>query len=194
MLHKLYYDERLSMWDIAKVLSVTPATVVYWMKKHGLRRRSRSECAYVKQNPEGDPFRIKSKLNKKDKELLLSGLMLYWAEGSRKSRHAIQIANLDYRLLLLFTKFLRRICGLRKDKFRLLVRVYRKFNREKARDYWSRILKIPRSLISVYIHSDKRSKPHRQWSKYGIARIEVRNIKLKQYIDEELERYLSKWV
>lgn len=182
------------MWDIAKNLSVTPATVIYWMNKHNLKRRSRSDCAYIKQNPNGDPFRIKNKLTARDKELLLSGLMLYWAEGSRRNKHIIQMANLDYRLLLLFTEFLKRICGLKKHKLCLSVQLYRRFDKGRVKNYWSRKLGVPKRYILVHMHSDKRSKPSEQWSKYGIARIEVRNMKLKQWIDETLEKYLEKWV
>lgn len=179
------------MWDIAKVLSTTPATVIYWMKKYCFKRRSSSECAYVKQNPNGDPFKIKNKLTRKDKELLILGLMLYWAEGSRRNKHIIQMANLDYRLISLFIKFLKRICGIREEKVCLNIQLYRRFDKEKTRNYWSRILGVPKRYIAVNIHSDTRSKPDKQWSKYGIARIEVRNVKLKQWIDNTLDSYLA---
>jgi hypothetical protein len=192
LLRKLYYDKKLSMWDTAKVISVTPATVAYWMKKHNFIRRSISESAYVKQNPDGDPFKIRDKLTHKDKELLLCGLMLYWAEGSRRNKHTIQIANLDYRLILLFIKFLKRICGVEDRKICLNIQLYREFDRDKTKNYWSRVLSVPKRFISVHIHSDTRSKPNNQWSKYGIARIEIRNVKLKQWIDEALEYYLTK--
>ncbi len=193
-LQKLYYGRKLSMWDVAKTISVTPKTVEYWMDKHNLRRRSGSESAYVKQNPNGDPFKIKNKLTKKDRELLLAGLMLYWAEGSRKNKHVIQMANLDYRLILLFIKFLKRICGVKEEKTCLNIQLYRRFDKQNTKNYWSRILKVPKRFISVNIHSDTRSKPNSQWSKYGIARIEVRNVKLKRWIDAALENYLAKWV
>lgn len=182
------------MWDMARNISVTPATVVYWMKKHGLRRRTSSECAYAKQNPNGDPFKIKNRLSKSDKELLLCGLMLYWAEGSRKNKHTIQMANLDYKLILLFIKFLRRICGVKEEKICLNIQLYRRFDKEKTRNYWSGTLGVPKRFIAVNIHSDNRSKPNKQWSEYGIARIEVRNVKLKQWIDGALKNYLNKWV
>jgi len=136
LLREYYYSRKLSMFDVAKVFAVTPATVIYWMKKYNLGRRSSSESAYVKQNPDGDPFKIKDKLTDKDRELLLSGLMLYWAA----------------------------------------------------------MLGIPRQFISVNIHPDKRSKVSEQWSKYGIARIEVRNVKLKQWIDNSLKGYLTQWI
>ncbi len=194
ILQELYYSKKLSMWDIAKILSTTPATVIYWMKKYGLKRRSGSECAYVKQNPNGDPFKIKNKLTKKDKELLLLGLMLYWTEGSRKNKHSIQMANLDFRLILLFTRFLKNICGLRKEKLCLAVQLYKSYNKKQARDYWSRRLSIPKQFVSVYTHTDNRSKPNEQWSNRGIARLEIRNMKLKQWIDQELEKRIGQWI
>jgi len=181
------------MWDIADKVSVTPATVLCWMKKYNFKRRSSSESAYAKHNPNGDPFKIKNRLTMKDKELLLSGLILYWAEGSRKNKHTIQIANLDHRLILLFTKFLRNICGLRQDKLCLAIQLYRDYDKEQARNYWSRKLDIPKRFVSAHVHTDNRSKPNEQWSKNGIARLEIRNMKLKQWIDLELEKYIEQW-
>ncbi len=72
------------MQDIAYKLGVTFPTVGYWMKKHNLPRRSNSESTYYKLNPNGDPFDIKDRLNKKERDLLLSGLMLYWPKAIRQ--------------------------------------------------------------------------------------------------------------
>jgi len=182
------------MPDMAKTLDVTPAAVLYWMKKHSLCRRSKSESAYVKQNPDGDPFAIKQQLSSKEKELLLVGLMLYWAEGSRRNKHVIQLANLDARMIEVFIKFLRIICGLKENKLCLTIQLYRDFDKGKTRKYWSKRLGVPGEFIAVNIHSDARSRPTEQWSRYGIARIEVRNTKLKQWVDLTLERYLKTWI
>ncbi len=181
------------MLDIAKQLMVSHAKVYYWFRKYRIGRRSNSESAYVKQNPKGDPFRIKNKLNNKEKELLISGLMLYCAEGHRTNRHSVQLANLDYRILKIFAHFLRKICGIDKGKMGLYVQLYRKFNQNEAKDYWSKILKIPKPQIFVYPHTDKRSKENEQRSKFGIARIQVHNYKLKKWIDQESAYYLDKF-
>jgi len=194
LLNELYYSKKLSMVDVAGSLLVTPATVKYWMQKYDFNRRSSSESAYVKQNPNGDPFKIKDKLTQKDRELLLCGLMLYWAEGSRKNQHVVQLANLDIRMVKFFMEFLRNICGVIEDKLCITVQLYRKFDKETTKSYWSRALGIPDRNIFVTIHSDGRSKPNQQWSRFGIARIEVRNVKLKRWIDGALEKYLNKVV
>lgn len=93
--------------------------------------------------------------------------MLYWAEGSRRNKHVIQLC--------------------------LTIQLFKAFDKEKTRRYWSGELGISEEFISVNIHSDQRSKPSHQWSSYGIVRIEVRNVKLKKWLDESLEKYLVKW-
>ncbi|MFH1698135.1 MAG: hypothetical protein ABH882_03715 [Candidatus Omnitrophota bacterium] len=192
ILQRFYYNKKLSMMDSAKLLNVTPATVAYWMKQYCLKRRSISESAYVKQNPKGDPFCIKDKFTSEDKELFVACLMLYWAEGSRRNKHVIQLANLDHRMLTLFIEFLKKICGVKENKICLTIQLYKNFDKKAVKTYWSKTLKVPAQFIAVNIHSDNRSKPDLQWSKYGIARIEVRNVKLKRWIDVELEKYLHK--
>lgn len=93
------------MMDIANRLDITHATVNYWMKKHRLPRRSWSESTYLKLNSNGDPFKIKNKLNKKEKELLITGLVLFWTEGSKAFKGSIQLANLGHRMLQLFAGY-----------------------------------------------------------------------------------------
>ena len=181
------------MMDIAKQLGVTHAKVYYWFKKYKLKRRSWSESSYVKQNPYGDPFRIKKKLNNKERTLLISGLILYCGEGNRNNKHSIQLANLDHRILKLFTEFLRKICGVRENKISLYVQLYRKFNKNDARDYWSKVLMISKPQIYIYTHTDKRSRIEEQRSKFGIARIQVHNYKLKNWLDRELDYHLDKF-
>ena len=105
----------------------------------------------------------------------------------------IQMANLDTRLLKVFIKFLKGICGVKENKICLTVQLYRDFDREQTRKYWSRQLGIPVRHIAINIHSDGRSKPEKLWSKFGIARIEVRNVKLKRWLDEMLETQIRKW-
>lgn len=103
----------------------------------------------------------------------------------------VQLANLDSRLLLLFVNFLKKICNVSEKKICLTVQLYKKFNKDRVKDYWSKTLKIPKELIKVNLHTDNRSKPGEQWSKFGIARIEVRNVKLKQWVDNALEVQLN---
>ena len=192
-LNHLYNDKKLSMMEVARKLGVTHATIYYWLKKYEIQRRSWQDSSYVKQNPNGDPFKIKSRLNNNEKGLLMCALMLYCGEGNRKNRHSTQIANLDHRILRVFIGFLRKICGVNKNKIGLYVQLYSKFNREEASKYWSRTLLIPKARIDIYPHTDIRSKLDEQRSKFGIARIQVNNYKLKNWIEKRSDYYLEKF-
>jgi len=191
VLSRLYYQDKLSMQDIANELGVSFPTVEYWMRKYNLPRRSRSDSAYYKLNPTGDPFSIKKRLNRKEKSLLLAGLMLHWAEGNKSMKGSMQLANLDHRMLQLFIKFLRETCRVHEERLRLYVRVYKKFSREKARRYWSRKLKMSPNRIFVYPHTDERSKVHKQWSQYGIATLQFHNLKLRNWLDSAIEEHIE---
>jgi len=179
------------MQDTANRLGITFPTVVYWMEKYSFSRRSNSDSAYYKANPKGDPFDIKRKLNKREKELMLSGLMLYWAEGNKSVRGSMQLANLDHRMLKVFLKFLRKICRVNEGKLRLYVRVYKKFSKEKAKKYWIKELKMSPEKIHIYRHTNQRSKTDKQWSQYGIATLQCHNLKLSDWIDSAIEDHLK---
>lgn len=179
------------MAEIAAQLGITHATVLYWLKRHGIPRRSWSESAYVKINRDGDPFQIRETLTPRQQALLDAGLMLYWAEGS-KTPGTIRIANLDHRMLQMFAMFLREVCRIKEERLRVYVRLYEGFDRTAAQRYWGELLHLPPSQVLVYPHLDQRSKPDRQWSRYGIATLEFHSTKLRQWLDEAMEAFISR--
>jgi len=181
------------MMEIAERLRVTHATIYYWLKKYKIKRRSWRDSSYIKQNPNGDPFAIKKRLNEKEKGLLMCGLMLYCGEGNRSNRHSTQLANLDHRILKVFIGFLRKICRINKNKVSLYVQLYKGFNKNRALEYWSKTLLIPKLQIGIYSHTDKRSKLKEQRSKFGIARIQFNNYKLKNWVERQSDYYLDKF-
>jgi transposase-like protein len=74
---ELYFNKKLSMAEIAKVLRVSSSKVSYWMDKHKLKRRSISEAIYVKLNPGGNPFKPRKITTSKQFFLAGLGLGLY---------------------------------------------------------------------------------------------------------------------
>ncbi len=190
-LWELYCSRKLSMAEVAKKLGITHATVLYWLKKHGISRRPRSESSYVKQNPNGNPFTIPSRLTSKQQELLKAALLLYWAEGS-KTNGVVRIVNLDARMVQLFIKFLREVCHADEKRLSVYVRVHSQFNLGIAKRYWSHGLRLPTSRVFVYPHTDHRSKASAQWSRYGLATLEFHNTKFKQWLHQSIEQYINR--
>ncbi len=179
------------MTEVANELDVTQATIFYWLKKFDIPRRSWRDSSYIKQNPQGDPFSIPKRFSFKEKELLIAGLLLYWAEGS-KGKGAIRITNLDHRMLKVFLNFLREVCRVDDNRLFLYVRVYKEFSLDEARKYWHNFLNIPSQKIFIYPHTDTRSKKNKQWSQYGIATLEFHNTKLKEWLDASIEKLIQK--
>ena len=78
VLEKLYLRKKHSMQEIAEVLKCSLHKVSYWMDQYNIERRSISEANYVKYNPNGDPFKIRTPKTMKEAQLFGMGLGLYW--------------------------------------------------------------------------------------------------------------------
>ncbi len=178
------------MMEIAQELHTSHATVLYWLKKYEIPRRSWSESAYAKQNRDGDPFAIPKALTTTQRELLAAALLLYWAEGDKTNKAGTKIGNLDGRMLQVFIRFLREVCCADESRLSVYVRVHRRFPLSKARRYWSRALELPPHRVKIYRHIDKRSKAHKQWSPYGLAILEFHSTKFKDWFDRTIEEYV----
>ena len=191
ILRKMYCEEKRSAVEIAAALNTTTPRIIYWLRKYEIPTRSHSDRIYLKLNPMGDPFSPKANLSEQESKLLLLGLALYWAEGSKKSPFAVRLANLDPRMLQLFMRFLREIVCVEESRLRVDVRVFKDFDLRIARRYWSRKLLLSPKRVFVYPHTDTRSRVNKQWSKYGIATVSASSTKLKIWVDEKLENFVA---
>jgi len=72
------YESGKSVLEVAQTLNYSPAKVRYWMNKYSIKMRGHSEAAYLKQNPNGDPFNIKVDLSPNEKILYGLGIGIYW--------------------------------------------------------------------------------------------------------------------
>ena len=179
------------MMEIAGEVKTTHATVLYWLKKYEIPRRSWSQSAYVKQNRNGDPFTIPIALTTAQRELLAAALLLYWAEGDKTNKSGTKIGNLDGRMLQVFIKFLREVCSADERRLSVYVRVHKRFSLSKARRYWSRLLELPPHRVKLYRHIDQRSKPHEQWSPHGLAILEFHSTQFKSWFDHAIGEYVG---
>ncbi|MCL5004774.1 MAG: hypothetical protein M1170_02420 [Patescibacteria group bacterium] len=91
-------------------------------------------------------------LNKKEK--LLIAACLYWGEGTKKE---LSLTNTDPDLIRVFIESLKEL-GIAKDKLRITIRIYEDINREKAIEYWAKIIKVPKSqILNVNILKGKKT-------------------------------------
>ncbi len=81
-----------------------------------------------------------------DREILIAGLSLYWAEGSKKTR-VTQFCNSDPKLIVFMIHWLQKCFRVQKDQLAVKVGVnfIHKEREEDIKEYWSKVTGIPLS-------------------------------------------------
>lgn len=175
-LRKMYFNKRMTLDEIGKVYNISHTTLARKMDAYGLKRRNRSEAAYVFYN-ETECFRINRHSNKLLKNI---GPILYWCEGTNynnkgKRNGTLAFTNTNIDMLKIWIKFLRNICNLNEEKIRVRVYVHKNQNGQRLKRYWSKTLEIPiRNFENVSFTNKDSTKPEYK----GTIKIKVHNIKL----------------
>jgi hypothetical protein len=192
---KALYSKGLSLTETAKVLSCSPNKVVYWMKKYSIKRRSHSEAAYIKQNPNGDPFRIKKNLTKDDILLYGLGLGIFWGEGNKNPTiPSLRVANTDPNLIKVFLAFLKSIYGLSENRFSYSIVCFNDVDSEKARSFWARELRIPPQKFGKITVIPKQGKgTYKRKSIFGVCTVQGNNSKLRKLVSVKIETLVKKY-
>ena len=58
-LKKLYLKHKKSSFEMSKIFNCSEHKINYWLAKYNIAKRSISEAIYQKNNPNGDPFKIR---------------------------------------------------------------------------------------------------------------------------------------
>jgi len=93
--------------------------------------------------------------------LFIAGIMLYWGEGDKRTRHTTKLTNTDPEMIRLFVSFLRNACFVPKEKIRASLVIYPDLDSDECVVYWSRQSSIPcrnfvKSSVIVGRHPERR--------------------------------------
>ena len=187
---KLYVSSRMSSAEIAKIFNCSERAVNYWLTRYEVKKRSISEAVYLKNNPNGDPFKIRTIKTVQDAKLLGLGLGLYWGEGNKKSKNSVRLGNTDPKLIKNFLEFLMRICGIDKKKLRFGLQVFSDMNTDQTLRFWLKELRgygINRNqFFKVTVTPSRSLGTYKEKSKFGVMTVHFCNTKLKNLIDKML--------
>lgn len=181
-----YYVEKKSLRQIGEAHGLSRGSVAQWMDKYGLKRRNLSEALYCYYNQE-ERFKIRE-LSPYEQKLKIIGALLYWCEGTHKTHSTLAFTNTDLNMLLLWKKFLLRVCKLRPDKVRVRLYLHKDQDGEGLRRYWSQALDIPLSQFEGVSYTNKVST--KQGYK-GTVKIRVHNVKLLQQVQSWIRDLIS---
>lgn len=171
------------MQEIADELQCSVNRVVYWMRRHGIKRRTWSEATYRKRNPDGDPFKLKLPKTMQEAKLYGLGVGLYWGEGTKSNKHSIRLGNTDPKLLLAFIDFLETFFEIKREDLKFELQIFTDIDKNEALDYW---------INRLGLSSDQFGKPvvtisgsigtYRKKSQYGVVTVVYHNIKARDHL------------
>ncbi len=194
-LHDLYSVKKLSMNEVSNLVSCSLHTVVYWMRKFDIKRRSRSDAAYVKANPNGDPFKIKTDLSREEQYLFGLGIGIYWGEGNKVAPHAVRVANSDPAILRVFILFLKRICQIENAKLHYSIVAFQDSEIKLVSRFWATQLEIPESSFGTIVRIAPQGKgTYKKKSQFGVCTVTFGNMKLKKWIMDQIRLADQAWI
>lgn len=178
-----YLLKKKSVSQIAGECGCSQNKITYWLQKHNIRKRSISEAVYIRSNPHGDPFLFGRPKNNKEWFLYGLGLGLFWGEGNKMNKNSIRLGNTDIDLIKNFLDFLRVIYQIDEKKLRFGLQLFKDISKEKALNYWSSKLHIPKNQFQKVVLTKSIQKgTYRKKSEYGVLTVYFSNTKLRDTI------------
>lgn len=115
------------------------------------------------------------------KELLLIGASLYWAEGiNREARKGYRLAsftNSDPTMVKVFMRYLREVLKVSDDRIKPGVIIYPNLEAEKAKGFWARTTGLAKDSFWVTVAISKASKLRKasNYLPYGTVHLRINN-------------------
>lgn len=117
------------------------------------------------------------------RELLIAGIFLYWGEGTKARNSSLVVANTDPQLVQFALLWMTKALNIPKSKIQVLVHLYKDMNIEESLDYWSSLLKIPKTQFArPYIKATDRSAIDYKGYGHGTCNLRVYKTELKEKI------------
>jgi len=182
-LRDLYAVEKKSIADIAKIFHRSERGIDYWFKKYRISKRTISEAIYVKNHPEGDPFKLVLPKSLEEAKLFGLGIGLYWGEGNKANKNTVKLGNSDPELLKTFIKFLIKFFKIDKKDLRFHLHTFSDIDINEATNYWIKELTIKKEqLYKPTITITGKLGNYRNKSKYGVLTVYYGNTKLRNIL------------
>lgn len=180
-LARLYYDENLSMQEIADRFGCSANKIAYWMEQYGFERRTWSEATYVQRNPDGDPFKIRMPETPEEWKLFGVGIGLYLGEGS-KTGYTVALANNDPSIHRVFIAFLDRVCGVARTQLKAELNIFNDCDVAGALSWWCKELGLEQDQFYPPSVRQGKGTSYTKKSEHGTLTLRFCNTKLKRIV------------
>ena len=197
---ELRTTKHLSLDEIAERLALNKSTVWYWIKDLPLGRTRRE-----------NPFAAASATSKKHRLLREAAyargvsewphlvktptfrefVALYIAEGSKRCRNVVSIANSDERVITMAVGW---IASLTNRPLNYSIQYHADQNLQELRAYWEKALLIDGEQIVLQRKSNSGQLRHRTWrSRYGVMTVRVNDTYLRARLQAWIDHIRDDW-
>ncbi|HEX8947128.1 MAG TPA: hypothetical protein VF829_02845 [Candidatus Paceibacterota bacterium] len=112
--------------------------------------------------------------------LFIAGVMLYWGEGDKGSKHHVKLSNTDPKLVRLYVRFLTDACGIPRHKIKAHLLLHPDLEEKVCRAYWEKAAGIPWENFTKSVRIQGRHETRRL--KWGVCIVTVSNAYFKQKV------------
>lgn len=187
LLHDMYVVQCMSMREIAEQLDCSVNRVSYWLHKHGIPLRTRSEANYMLYNKAGDPFEFKEPDTLYLHKLYGIGIGLYWGEGTKANKNSVRLGNSDPELIKTFLEFLMKIYQIDTSRLKFGLQLFSDKDKDEAIEYWSNAIGFERTYFMKPVVTNQHFKgTYRRKSKYGVVTVYFHNTKLRNILIDSI--------
>lgn len=118
------------------------------------------------------------------RELFLTGLFLYWGEGTKARRSELVVSNTDPKVITFALYWFTKSLKIPKNKIKVLVHLYEDMNIKQELLFWSKLTKIPLSQFrKPYIKKTSlKSINYKGTFGHGTCNVRAGNTKLTEKI------------
>ncbi len=184
------YREGKSARQIGVMAGLSTSAIMKILEKNKIKRRNHTEAAYIKSNPNGDPFDILQKLTPEEDHLKAMALGLYASHGNLRNDKSVKFTSSNPAIVKIFVKFMTVVCGVPKDKIKASLIVYPDVSVKMAKDFWSKFLDLSKGRFSkTTVLKSRNGSSTKKHSTYGTLSIYVHNSKLLNIIKEWVKEY-----
>ncbi len=142
---------------------------------------------YLRNNPDGDPFKVRRPKNIKEAILFGLGFGLYWGEGTKANLDSVRLGNTDPALIGRFIDFLVTFFSVHLSDFRFSLQLFTDITKEEALRFWLKRLRVSkRQFYAVTVTPSGSIGTYRKKSKYGVLTVYYHNKKLRNIIVDML--------
>ncbi len=117
--------------------------------------------------------------------LFIAGLMTYWGEGDKATKHTVRLTNTDPEMLRLFLIFLTKVCSIPLEKIGAHILIYPDLEAKNCLDYWSQKTGLPIEHFTKCVTIQGRHKTKRLG--FGVAEMYVCSTYFKAKVLKWLE-------